>query len=172
MSDPSNPTGAHAVGGERLSVEQDYTDSTYTDSNYTEPGYTEAGRPDVENRSVGDLIGEVTSDLSTLMRQELELAKAEMKVEASKAGKAGGMLAGAGVAANLMLVFLSIALMWALDEVMPLGWAALIVAVLWGLVAALLGLRGKRELKTINPKPERTVETLKEDVQWAKTRSS
>jgi len=172
MSDPSNPTGAHAVGGERLSVEHGYTDSSYTDSTYTESTYTDAGRPDVEGRSVGDLIGEVTSDLSKLMRQEMELAKAEMKVEASKAGKAGGMLAGAGVAGNLMLVFLSVALMWLLDEIMPLGWAAFIVALLWGIVAAVLGLRGKRELKTINPKPERTVESLKEDVQWAKTQSS
>lgn len=119
-------------------------------------------RPDVSNTSVGALIGEVTTDLSTLMRQELELAKAELKEEAAKTGKAAGMLGGAGFAGYMVALFLSIALWWALANGMDESWAALIVAVLWAVVAAVLFSIGKKKMKQVNPKPERTVETLKE----------
>src|SRR5919206_1162811 len=95
---------------------------------------TEAGRPDVEGTSVGALIGEVTKDLSTLMRQELDLAKAEMKVEAKKAGQGAGAFGAAGFAGYMVLMFLSFALWWALENVMDAGLAALIVAILWGIV--------------------------------------
>ena len=83
------------------------------------------GPPDVEGRSVGDLLGEVTANLSKLMRQEVALAKVELKEEAAKAGKAGGLLGGAGAVGYLVLVFLSLALMFALDNAMGIGWAAL-----------------------------------------------
>jgi uncharacterized membrane protein YqjE len=128
--------------------------------------------PDVENRSVGSLVGEVARDLSTLVRQEIELAKAETKQEAKKGGKAAGMLGGAGIAAHLLLVFVSVAVMWALGEAMHLGWAALVVAVVWGLVAAVLGALGRKQLREIEPVPTQTVETVKEDVQWARNRTS
>jgi uncharacterized membrane protein YqjE len=131
-----------------------------------------AGSPDVAGRSVGDLLSEVTGDLSKLMRQEVALAKVELKEEATKAGKASGILGGAGAVGYLVLVFLSLALMFALDELMPIGWAALITAVILGVVAAVLFVVGRNKLKQVNPKPEQTVETLKEDVQWAKNRSS
>jgi uncharacterized membrane protein YqjE len=127
---------------------------------------------DPADHSVGDLLGRVTSDLSTLMRQEVELAKVEIKEEATKAGKASGMLAGAGAVGYLVLVFLSLALMFALDQVMPIGWAAVITAVVLGIVAAVLFVLGRKQFRQVNPKPEQTVETLKEDVQWAKNRSS
>ena len=130
------------------------------------------GPPDVEGRSVGDLLGEVTGDLSKLMRQEVALAKVELKEEAAKAGKAGGLLGGAGAVGYLVLVFLSLALMFALDNAMGIGWAALLTAVLLGIVAAVLFVIGRNRFKQINPKPEQTVETLKEDVQWAKNRNS
>ena len=142
---------------------------------------TEDGHPDVEGTSVGTLIGEVTRDLSTLMRQELELAKAEVRAEAnkataevkaqgSKAGKGAGMLAGAGYAGHMVALFLSIALWWALSHLVGHSWSALIVAVLWGIVAAVLYSMGRKQLKQIdftrlkqvNPKPERTVETLQQ----------
>ena len=129
-------------------------------------------RPDVEGRSVGELIGQVTSDLSTLMRQELDLAKAELRHEASKAGKAGSMLGAGGVLAHLTLVFLALALMFALGNVMDLGWAALIVGVLLAIGAGVLFSVGRRKLREVNPKPEQTVETVKEDVKWARTRAS
>lgn len=119
-------------------------------------------RPDVSNTSVGELIGEVTRDLSTLMRQELELAKAELKQEATKAGQAAGMLGGAAVAGHMLALFLSIALWWALGSVVNLGWSAVIVALIWGIVAVILYSTGRGRLRTVNPKPERTVSTMKE----------
>jgi len=130
------------------------------------------GPPDVEGRSVGDLLGEVTGNLSKLMRQEVALAKVELKEEAAKAGKAGGLLGGAGAVGYLVLVFLSLALMFALDNAIGIGWAALLTAVLLGIVATVLFVIGRNRFKQINPKPEQTVETLKEDVQWAKNRNS
>jgi uncharacterized membrane protein YqjE len=141
-----------------------------TDGSYG--GSYAAGPPDVEGRSVGELLSEVTGDLSKLMRQEVALAKVELKEEATKAGKAGGLLGGAGAVGYLVLVFVSLALMFALDEVMPMGWAALITAAVLGIIAAILFVVGRNRLKQVNPKPEQTVETLKEDVQWAKNRNS
>ena len=139
----------------------------------TDGSYSDADRrPDVESESVGDLLGRVTTDLSTLMRQEVALAKVELKEEATKAGKAGGVLAGAGAVGYLVLVFLALALTYALDAVMPAGWAALITAAVLAVIAAILYSVGKKRMQQVNPKPEQTVETLKEDVQWAKNRSS
>jgi hypothetical protein len=119
-------------------------------------------RPDVTESSVGQLIGEVTSDLSTLLRQELELAKAEVKQEVTKSGKAVGMLGGAGFAGYMVALFLSIALWWGLANVMDEGWAALIVAALWAVIAAVLASVGRKRLRAVNPKPERTIQTIKE----------
>jgi len=132
-------------------------------------GYTNVRDPD--SVSVGTAIGEIMSDVSTLIRQEIELAKAELRVEGAKAGKGAGMLGGAAFAGWMVALFLSMALMWALGDVMPDGWAAVIVAVLWAIVGAVLFTRGRAQLKSVNPKPEQTVQTLKEDVQWAKTRN-
>ena len=134
------------------------------------PGVTGAETPrvvpneqsDVSQRSVGSLISEVTSDLSTLMRQELDLAKAEMKEEAAKTGKAAGMLGGAGFAGYMVALFLSLALWAALANGMDEGWAALIVAAIWAVVGAVLYVTGRKKLREVQPKPERTVDTLKE----------
>jgi hypothetical protein len=114
-----------------------------------------------DNTSLGELLGDVTLDLSTLMRQEVELAKAEAKQSAANAGKGGGMLAGAGVAGHFVLLFLSLALMFALGALMPLGWAAVIVAVIWGIIAAVLTSKGRKELQQIKGMPQ-TGETLSE----------
>ncbi|MCM4079575.1 phage holin family protein [Paractinoplanes hotanensis] len=123
---------------------------------------------EVAETSVGEMIGNISNDLSQLFRQEVELAKAELKQEAAKAGKAGGMLGGAAFAAYLAVVLLSFALVFALDAVMPAGWAALIVAVLWAVIGGVLYVIGKNKLKTVDPVPRRTVDTLKEDAQWLK----
>lgn len=123
---------------------------------------------EVTETSVGELIGNISNDLSQLFRQEVELAKAELKQEASKAGRAGGMLGGAAFAGYLAVVLLSFALVFALGNVMDLGWAALIVAVIWGIAGAVLFAGGRRKLKTVDPMPRRTVDTLKEDAQWLK----
>jgi uncharacterized membrane protein YqjE len=123
---------------------------------------------EVAETSVGELIGNISNDLSQLFRQEVELAKVELKDEAAKAGKAAGMLGGAGFAGHLTVVLLSFALVFALGNVMDLGWAALIVAVIWGAIAAVLFVNGRKKLKTVDPTPHRTVDTLKEDAKWLK----
>ena len=112
--------------------------------------------------SVGALISEVTSDLSKLMRQELELAKVEVKEEVAKTGKAAGMLGGAGFAGYMAVFFASIALWWGLANVMDEAWAALIVTVLWAIAAAVLASTGRKKMREVRPKPEQTIETLKE----------
>jgi hypothetical protein len=115
--------------------------------------------PDIAGRSFGELMGEVTGDLSTLMRQEIALAKAEIRQEASRAGKAGGMLAGAGIAGHMVLLFLSIALWWGMSNVMDGGWSALIVAVIWAVIGAVLYTRGRAQIRQMQGMP-RTAETL------------
>jgi hypothetical protein len=118
--------------------------------------------PDVSNSSVGELLGRVTQDLSALMRQELELAKAEVRQEVTKSGKAAGMLGGAGFAGYMVLLFASIALWWGLSNVMDQGWAALIVAAIWAVIGAAAYSTGRRQMKEVHPKPERTVQTVRE----------
>jgi hypothetical protein len=113
-------------------------------------------------------MGEIASDLSTLLRKEVELARAEISAEAAKAGKGAGLLGGAGYAAHLVALFGSLALVFGIGDATGLGWAALIVTGLWALVAALLALKGRSTLKSLSPKPERTVESLKEDAQWVR----
>jgi hypothetical protein len=117
---------------------------------------------DVTSASVGELLGEVTRDLSTLMRQELALAKAEVTEEAVKAAKAGGMLGAAGFAGYMVVLFASIAAWWGLAEVMASGWAALIVTAIWAVIGAVLFAVGRQRMREVNPKPERTVETVSE----------
>jgi hypothetical protein len=113
-----------------------------------------------ESLSLGELLGDVSRDLSALMRQEVELAKAELRESAGRAGKGGGMLGGAGVAGHFGLLFLSIALWWGLGELMGHGWAAVVVAVLWGIIAAVLAAAGRKSLKTVRGVPQ-TTETVK-----------
>jgi hypothetical protein len=111
---------------------------------------------------LGTLISEISQDLSTLMRQEVELAKAELTAEATKTGKAAGMLGGAGFAGYMVLLFVSIAVWWGLASAMDQAWAALIVAAVWTAVGVVLFLTGRDKLRTVRPKPERTVETVKQ----------
>ncbi|MEU0462499.1 MULTISPECIES: phage holin family protein [unclassified Amycolatopsis] len=119
-------------------------------------------RPDVADASVGQLMSNISQDLSTLMRQELELAKAEVKAEAKQAGKGAGMLGGAGFGGYMVALFLSIALWWALANVMDQGWAALIVAGVWAVIAAVLYAMGRNRMRRVDPVPERTVDSLKQ----------
>ncbi|UKA60660.1 phage holin family protein [Arthrobacter sp. FW306-2-2C-D06B] len=122
-----------------------------------------------ESTSLGDLLGEVTRDISTLMRQEVELAKAELKQSTAQAGKGAGMLAGAGVAGHFVLLFLSLALWYALGELMGLGWSAVVVAVLWAIAAAVLASIGRKELKAVKGMPQ-TAETIQEIPETLKPR--
>ncbi|MCB0882752.1 MAG: phage holin family protein [Thermoleophilia bacterium] len=112
-------------------------------------------------KSAGPLISAIVEDASTLMRQEVALAKAEVRQSAQQAGKGAGMMAGAAQGAQFALLFLSVALWWALGAGADwgLGWSALVVAVLWGLIAAALALAGKSALRDVGV--PRTVETAK-----------
>jgi hypothetical protein len=129
-----------------------------------------SGHADVEDRSLGELLGDATRDLSTLVRQEIELAKVEIKEEVTKAGKAGGMLGGTAVAALMSLLLLSFAAAWGLTEIVPEGVAFLIVGLMYAAVTAFLYFKGRAELQQVNPVPAQTIDTLKEDAQWAKQR--
>ncbi|GAB2485823.1 phage holin family protein [Luteococcus sediminum] len=117
-------------------------------------------------RSLGEIVSDLTENFSTLVHQEMELAKAEIKQDAARAGKGAGMVGGAGIAAHLALTFLSLAAWWTLAVLIgnhdhpALGWAGLIMAVLWGIVAAVLAQRGKKEFDEVDGLP-RTTETAK-----------
>ena len=128
----------------------------------TEP-HTRPDLPDASLRSVGELLGDISTDLSTLMRQEVALAKAELKETAEHAKVAGGMFAGAGVAGHLALIFLSLALWWALGDLLDsLGWSALIVGLLWAIAAAVMAAMGRTRLRKATPVAPRTVDTAKD----------
>jgi len=112
-----------------------------------------------QERSLGDLVGQITTDLSTLMQQEVALAKAEATQSAKRAGKGAGMFAGAGFAGYFVVLFGSVALWWALGVHIGHGWAALIVALLWAVAAAVLAARGRKEMAQVRGL-DRTTETL------------
>jgi hypothetical protein len=111
--------------------------------------------------SVGELFSEVAEDLSTLLRQEVELAKAELRQSATRAGKGAGLLAGAGVSGHMVLLFASIAAWWGIGDATGHGWSALIVAAIWLVIAAILGLMGRREISAVPGIPQ-TTQTVKQ----------
>jgi uncharacterized membrane protein YqjE len=132
-----------------------------------------AAMPETQDpRSAGAIIGDISRDMSTLVRQEMDLAKTELKQELSQAGRGTGMFGGAGVAGHLALFFLSLALTFLLDNWMPLELGALITAVVWGIAAAVLAVRGRKEIQDANLQLPKTQTTLKEDVQWAKAQTN
>ena len=121
-----------------------------------------------EDRSLSELLSDVTTEIATLFRKEVELAKAETSEQVSRAAKAGGMLGAAAVIGFLDLILFSFAAAWALSEVVPEGVAFAIVAVVFAIVAGVLFMAGKKRLASVNPVPNQTVQTLKADVQVAK----
>ena len=127
---------------------------------------------ELRERPLGDLVKQLAGQTSTLVRQEIELAKAEMSRKAEIAGKGAGMLSGAAVVGLLAAGALTAFVILLLSEAMDAWLAALIVAVVLGAVAAVLALTGRNRIRTATPPvPEQTVETVKEDVEWAKTRT-
>jgi putative superfamily III holin-X len=125
---------------------------------------------DLRDRPIGDLVKQLAGQTSTLVRQEIDLAKAEMSQKASIAGKGAGLLGGAAVVGLLAAGALTACVILALSEVIPDWLAALIVAVVLGAIAAVLALQGRNRIRAATPPvPEQTVETVKEDVEWAKT---
>ena len=123
----------------------------------------------IDDRPLGELFSDFTSSLQTLVRKEMELAKVEVKDQASKAGKAAGMLAGTAVAGFVALLLLAFAAAWGLAETVPEGVAFLAVGLLFLVIAGLLLVVGKKKLSTVRPVPQQTVRTIREDVEVAKT---
>jgi uncharacterized membrane protein YqjE len=153
----------------------DYAQGTTHAASAGPVGATGHTREELHEESFGELLSGLASDMSTLVKKEIELAKVETATKAKRAGKGAGMLAGAGVAGLLLLMCLTTLLIVAIDAVAPLWVGVLVAIVLWAVVAAVLGLMGKKALQEAAPPvPEQTVETVKEDVQWAKnpTRSA
>ena len=127
---------------------------------------------DLRENSIGELLKQLSEETSTLVRQELALAKAEMTEKGKHAGKGAGMFGAAGVLGLLALGCLTACIIAALATAMPTWAAALIVAVLYGIAAGVLALTGKEKISEATPvAPQQTVETLKEDVEWAKTQT-
>ena len=132
---------------------------------------TDFDRPDsLREQSMGELFKQLSDDLSKLVRQELKLAQAEMTEKGKRAGIGAGMFGGAGLVGFVALLTLTACVIAALAEAMDVWLAALIVTVIYAAGAGVLALGGKRKVSEATPPvPEQTVETVKEDVQWAKT---
>jgi uncharacterized membrane protein YqjE len=128
--------------------------------------------PTAPDRSLGELFSTMTSELATLVHQEIELAKVETKEELSQAVKAGGMLAGGVFTAHMAWLFGSLALAWLLDQWLNRAFGFLVVGVLYAVVAVVFLTAGKTRMKQLDPVPRQTVETLKEDAQWTKAQKS
>ena len=137
----------------------------------TDPGYDPATEPKRPDASLSELFSEMTSELSTLFRKEVELAKTEAREDLSQAGKAGAMFGAAGVAGWLALLLLSLALAWLLDQAMNTALAFAIVGVLWAIVAAIFLFSGRSSLQRVRGLPT-TRDTIKEDVEWAKAQKN
>ncbi len=117
--------------------------------------------------SLGELVSTATKDLSSLIKQEVELAKVEIKRDVAAAGKGAGMFGGAGFAGTYALTFLSIALAFGIGKLLNLGSGFLIVGLLYLIAAGVLALMGKKNLTKVGP-PEKTIQTVKDDIAWAK----
>jgi hypothetical protein len=120
----------------------------------------ESVRESDNRRSMGELLAAVSQDITNLLRQEIALAKAEVRKSVSSAGKGAGMLAGAGVAGHMVLLFLSISVWWGLGSSIGRGWSALVVAAVWLVIAAVLAAVGRSEMKSVSGVPQ-TTETIK-----------
>jgi len=124
---------------------------------------------ETSRRSTGELVKDLSNQVSLLARQEIELAKAEMAEKGRRAGLGLGLVAAAGVSALLALGTLTACVVLALDGAMPAWLAALIVALAWSVVAAVLASVGKQKMEQAGtPVPEQTVESVKEDIKWLK----
>ena len=132
---------------------------------------TTAAATDARERGIGELVKDLAGQTSTLVRQEIKLAQAEVTQKGKVAGKGAGLLAGAAVFGLLAMGALTAALIALLDKAMATWVAALIVMALWAIVAAVLAKAGQKALKSATPPAPQTVETVKEDIQWAKTQT-
>ena len=123
------------------------------------------------SRSIADVLQDILANVQTIIRSEVRLAKAEVTEEAAKAGRAGAMMAGGAVAALFTIWLLLLTIVYALATVMPIWGAALILFAVMGAVTAILLVAGKKRFKTVHATPEKTVETMKENVEWVKSQT-
>ena len=132
-----------------------------------DPGYrpvpeTRSDPPPVgSDRPIGEVFSAVTADLSTLIRQEVALAKAEIRQSATQAGAGAGKLAGAGVAGHMVLLFVSVSAWWGVGQFIGNAWSALVVAAFWAIVGAILYASGRSSLSKVEGL-SRTTETTKQ----------
>ncbi len=127
---------------------------------------------ELRSHSTGELFKQLSEQTTTLVRKEIELARAELTAKGKVAGQGAGMFGGAAVAGLLALGTLTVLILALLDKAMGLWVAALIVTAVYGAIAAVLAMSGKDRVKQgMPPAPEQTVETVKEDVQWAKSQA-
>jgi uncharacterized membrane protein YqjE len=124
--------------------------------------------PTSTDESVKDLLSEATKEFNELLRKEVELAKTEVKEQASRAGKAVAMFAGMGLLGFMAFLLVSFAAAWGLAEGVPTGLAFLAVGLLYGAIGGLLFVQGRKRLKEVEP-PQATIQTIKEDIQVAKS---
>ena len=137
----------------------------------TQDGQTPAPQPPDADRSIGELLSDMTNTVTTLLRKEIEMARLELEDEIRKAAKAGGMLSGGALSGYLSLLFGSFGLAWLLDRKLPRPLAFFTVAALHGAAAAALLAKGRQEMLQVEPIPSQTVESVKESVEWAKAQA-
>lgn len=129
-------------------------------------------QPIEPEQSLGELLGRVSRDFSELVSTQVELAKVELQEEIAAAGRGAGILTGGAFCAYLAVVLLSFAAAWGLSEIVPEGVAFLIVGAIYAVAAAVLLPKGKDKLSRVRPVPEKTAETVREDVRWAREQMS
>jgi uncharacterized membrane protein YqjE len=123
------------------------------------------------DRSLGELLKDLTNEIQRLLRAEVELAKLEAREEVDHVKDVAKNGAIAGVTAFFAVLLLSFAAAWGLAEVMPIGVAFLIIGVVYAVVAVITGMAARERAKRVDPTPHQTIETLQEDAQWLRTRS-
>lgn len=142
-------------------------------SDRTDTPPADSTQPIDPDHSLTELVSQMTADVGQLVSTQIELAKVEIKEEVARAGKGVGMVGGGGLAAYFAVLLMSFALVYGLANLIDsLGWAFLIVGLLYAIVAAVLVLKGREQINTATPIAEQTVETLKEDLEWARQQKS
>lgn len=123
------------------------------------------------SRTIADVVEDVVANVQSLIRAEFRLAKTEISEEATKAGRAAGLLAGGGVAALFATWLLLLTILFALAKIMPMWSAALVLCILMAALTAVLIVTGRKRFKTVHAKPEKTIESIKENVAWVKSQT-
>ena len=129
-------------------------------------------RPKDPDKSLGELFGELSQEIGEVLKTQVELAKTEIHTEADKAKRVGSAFGAAAFTGYMAALLLSFALAWGLSEIVPEGVAFLIVGVLYAIAAWILFARGRERAKEVNLIPQDTMQSLKEDVQWARQKFS